>query len=130
MFHGQLIAESGKAYRVLETSHPPTWYIPSTDVGMGFLKATRKSSFCEWKGLASYWTLSVADQTAENAAWSYESPNSNFTAIKGHLAFYPSLAECYINNERVKAQPGNFYGGWITRELIGPFKGAPGSWGW
>ncbi len=97
---------------------------------MDFLKATKKSSFCEWKGVASYWTVSVADQTAENAAWSYESPNPNFIAIKGHLAFYPSLAECYVDDERVEAQPGDFYGGWITREVVGPFKGAAGSWGW
>ncbi len=130
MFHGQVIAESARASRVLETSHPPTWYIPSADIRMDFLKATKKSSFCEWKGVASYWTVSVADQTAENAAWSYESPNPNFIAIKGHLAFYPSLAECYVDDERVEAQPGDFYGGWITRELVGPFKGAAGTWGW
>jgi uncharacterized protein (DUF427 family) len=130
LFHGRLIAQSERAYRVLETSHPPTWYIPSADVRMDFLKATGKSSFCEWKGVASYWTVSVADRTAENAAWSYESPNPSFTAIKGHLAFYPSLAECYVNDELVAAQPGDFYGGWITPELVGPFKGAPGTWGW
>ena len=130
LFHGQIIAQSAKAYRVLETSHPPTWYIPNADVKMDFLKATKKSSFCEWKGSATYWTVSLAEQTAENAAWSYESPNPRFASIKGHLAFYPSRFECYVDDERVEAQPGDFYGGWITRELVGPFKGIAGSGGW
>ncbi len=130
MFHDQIIAQSAKAYRVLETSQPPTWYIQSADVRMDFLKATGKRSFCEWKGLATYWTVRVTDQAAENAAWSYESPNPIFASIKGHLAFYPSRFECYVEDERVEAQPGDFYGGWITRELVGPFKGIPGSWGW
>jgi uncharacterized protein (DUF427 family) len=130
MFQGQLIAQSDRAYRVLETSHPPTWYIPSGDVRMDFLSLTRKSSFCEWKGVASYWTVRVGDEAAENSAWSYQSPNPNFAAIQGHLAFYPSRFECYVDEERVEAQPGDFYGGWITRELVGPFKGAPGTGGW
>jgi uncharacterized protein (DUF427 family) len=130
LFCGQLIAQSTRAYRVLETSHPPTWYIPSADVKMDLLEATRKTSFCEWKGVASYWTVRVADQAAENAAWSYESPNPSFTSIKSHIAFYPSRFECYVDDERVKAQPGDFYGGWITHELAGPFKGSPGTWGW
>jgi uncharacterized protein (DUF427 family) len=130
MFQGQAIAQSSKASRVLETSHPPTWYIPKADIIMDFLKPTAKSSFCEWKGAASYWTVSVGEQLAENAAWSYESPTPSFLSIKGHLAFYPSRLECYVDDERVEAQPGDFYGGWITHELVGPFKGIPGSWGW
>jgi hypothetical protein len=91
---------------------------------------TKKHSFCEWKGVATYWTVRIGDQEAENAAWSYEAPNPAFTSIKSYLAFYPSRFECYVNDERVEAQPGDFYGGWITRELVGPFKGTPGSWGW
>ncbi len=130
LFHGQLVAESTSAYRVLETSHPPTWYIPAVDVKMEFLQATKKSSFCEWKGVATYWTVRVAGETAENAAWSYQSPNPRFKSIEGYLAFYPSRFECYVDQELVKAQPGDFYGGWITSELIGPFKGAPGSGNW
>jgi uncharacterized protein (DUF427 family) len=130
VFHGQLIAQSIRACRVLETSHPPTWYIPSADVNMDFLEATSKTSFCEWKGMASYWTVRVADQMAQSAAWSYEAPNPSFASIKSHIAFYPSHFECYVDDERVIAQPGGLYGGWITRELVGPFKGVPGSWGW
>jgi hypothetical protein len=84
----------------------------------------------KWKGVATYWTVRVAGQTEENAAWSYESPNPTFASIKGHLAFYPSRFECYVEDEQVEAQPGDFYGGWITHELVGPFKGTPGSWGW
>lgn len=129
-FAGQLIAKSTRAYRVLETSHPPTWYIPSSDVNMAFLQPTPKTSFCEWKGSATYWTVRLPGHTAENAAWSYESPNSTFAAIRGHIAFYPSRFECYVDDELVTAQPGDFYGGWITRDLVGPFKGAPGTSGW
>jgi uncharacterized protein (DUF427 family) len=129
-FAGQVIAHSNSAYRVLETSHPPTWYIPKADIKMEFLAATKKSSFCEWKGSASYWTVSVGDQKVENAVWSYESPNKSFLPITGHLAFYPSRFECYVDDERVVAQPGDFYGGWITRDIVGPFKGSPGTWGW
>lgn len=123
---GELIAESSRAFRVLETSHPPTWYIPAADVKMNLLKPTRKTSFCEWKGQATYW----ATDKLENAIWSYESPNPDFAAIKGHLAFYPSRFECYVDDERVSAQPGDFYGGWITRDIVGPFKGSAGTWGW
>jgi uncharacterized protein (DUF427 family) len=97
---------------------------------MEFLQATKKSSFCEWKGSATYWTVRIAGETAENAAWSYQSPSPRFKAIEGYLAFYPSRFECYVDQELVKAQPGDFYGGWITSELIGPFKGAPGSGNW
>jgi uncharacterized protein (DUF427 family) len=129
-YAGQLIAQSSAGYRVLETSHPPSWYIPRADIQMEFLLATRKQSFCEWKGLASYWTVKAAAQTAENAAWSYETPNARFAAIKGHLAFYPNVFECYVDGERVTPQPGGFYGGWITSDVVGPFKGIAGSSGW
>ena len=124
------MAESSGAYRVLETSHPPSWYIPRADVRMKFLAPTRKESFCEWKGLAQYWTVRAGDAVAENAAWCYESPNPRFAAIQEYFAFYPGLMECYVDGERVMPQPGGFYGGWITRDVVGPFKGIPGSWGW
>jgi uncharacterized protein (DUF427 family) len=130
LLSGHLLAESANAYRVLETSHPPTWYIPASDVKMEFLKATSKTSFCEWKGRAHYWSVTVGDQTVENAIWSYETPNPSFAPIKGYLSFYPSRFECYVDEERVKAQPGDFYGGWITSDIVGPFKGIAGSWGW
>jgi uncharacterized protein (DUF427 family) len=115
---------------VLETSHPPTWYIPPADVKMELLKATTKTSFCEWKGRATYWAVTAGTLKLENAIWSYESPNAAFAPIKSHLAFYPSRFECYVDGERVTAQPGDFYGGWITRDIVGPFKGSAGTWGW
>jgi uncharacterized protein (DUF427 family) len=129
-YAGQLIAQSSAAYRVLETSHPPSWYIPRADIQMDFLRATRKQSFCEWKGMATYWTVKVAGQMAADVAWSYETPNARFAAIKSHLAFYPSVFECYVDDERVTPQPGGFYGGWITSDVVGPFKGIAGSSGW
>jgi uncharacterized protein (DUF427 family) len=97
---------------------------------MDLLKPTTKTSFCEWKGRATYWVVSAGEKTLENAVWSYGSPNPDFTAIKDHLAFYPSRFECYVDDERVTAQPGDFYGGWITHDIVGPFKGSPGTWGW
>jgi len=127
---GELIAKSSGAYRVLETSHPPSWYIPRDDVRTEFLVATGKGSTCEWKGMANYWTVRVDKAQAENAAWSYEAPTAQFAQIKGFLAFYPNVFECYVDDERVRPQPGGFYGGWITSDVVGPFKGIPGSWGW
>ncbi len=130
LYNGQVVAESRSAYRVLETSHPPTWYIPVTDVQTKFISASTKASVCEWKGRATYWTVRVDGQRAENAAWSYESPEPSFACIRGFLAFFPSRFECYVDDELVRAQPGDFYGGWITDDITGPFKGIPGSSHW
>ena len=129
-FAGHEIARSSAAYRVLETSHPPSWYLPPNSVHKDLLIITPKQSFCEWKGRATYWTVRVGGQTAENSAWSYSSPEPAFAAIEGYLAFYPNVFACYVDGERVEPQPGGFYGGWITRDLVGPFKGIPGSSGW
>jgi uncharacterized protein (DUF427 family) len=130
LHNGQLIAQSHAPYRVLETSHPPTWYIPAADIHREFLAPSNQTSLCEWKGRASYWTIRAGGQISENAAWSYESPNPSFAPIKGCLAFYPSRFECYVDDELVLAQPGDFYGGWITHDIGGPFKGIPGSLSW
>ncbi len=130
LFNGQIIAESTKGYRVLETSHPPSWYIPPSDVRTEFLISTAKGSFCEWKGNATYWSVRVQGRHADNAAWSYESPNLRFAPIQAYFSFYPNIFECYVDDERVTPQPGGFYGGWITRDVVGPFKGIAGSWGW
>ena len=129
-FAGREIAKTSEAFRVLETSHPPTWYLPPGAVQQAFFIATAKQSFCEWKGMAIYWTVRMAGQTAESAAWSYPSPRSDFANIRDYFAFYPSIFECYVDGERVQPQPGGFYGGWITRDLVGPFRGIPGSSGW
>ena len=129
-FAGETIADTHSAYRVLETSHPPSWYIPPSDIRKEFLQPESKGSHCEWKGAAHYWSISVGNQTLQNVAWSYPRPTAPFAAIANYVALYPGTLECFVDGERVKAQPGGFYGGWITKDVAGPFKGAPGTWGW
>ena len=130
-FAGRTIAETEAAWRVLETSHPPVYYLPPGDVRTDLLERTARRSFCEFKGGAVYWTLRVGETTSEDAAWSYPDPAKGFERLRDHLAFYPGrVSECFVDGERVTAQAGDFYGGWITREIKGPFKGGPGTWGW
>jgi uncharacterized protein (DUF427 family) len=130
-FAGVTIADTTRAVRILETSHPPSFYIPPADVRMDVLKRQEHHSFCEWKGQADYWTINIAGQIAENVAWSYPKPVARYAAIRDHLAFYPGRVHaCFVGDERVIPQAGNFYGGWITAEIKGPFKGAPGTTGW
>jgi len=131
VFGGRTVAESWKAYRVLETSHPPTYYIPPSDVRSEFLLPSSRRTWCEWKGAARYWTLRVKDDESADAAWSYPSPTPAFTALRDCLAFYPARVEaCFVADEQVVPQEGDFYGGWITSKVRGPFKGRPGSSGW
>ncbi|MGJ5093436.1 DUF427 domain-containing protein [Bradyrhizobium oligotrophicum] len=130
-FAGVTIADTQDGYRVLETSHPPVYYIPSQDVAMQLLRRAPGGSFCEFKGVAGYWTLEVGGRVSEQAAWSYEQPTAPFAPIAGHLAFYASRVEaCFVGDERVAAQEGDFYGGWITSRVVGPFKGGPGTRHW
>lgn len=131
VFNGVTIADTHGALRILETSHPPVYYIPPDDIQMQYLVQTPRSSYCEWKGQAGYYTVSVGDRMAENAAWFYPDPVPDYAALKGHVAFYPSRMEaCYVDDERVQSQAGDFYGGWITSAIVGPFKGGLGTWGW
>ena len=131
VFNGVIIAETRRAKRVLETSHPPVYYIPPEDVEMGYLRDASGSSWCEWKGRASYYHVVVDGEKAERAAWTYHDPKEGFEALEGHIAFYPALMDgCYVDGERVRPQPGGFYGGWITEDVVGPFKGGPGTLGW
>jgi len=164
-----LIAESRSAWRVMETSHPPNWYLPPADVRQERIRRSRsRSTLCEWKGAATYWDVVAGDVAAsdvpvsdvpasdvpvsgvpagdvaagdvaadsavptwlEAAAWSYQTPTARFVPITGFLSFMPSMVQCYIDGERVYPQAGGFYGGWITSDVVGPFKGEPGSWGW
>lgn len=126
-----VLADSEHAKRVLETSHPPVYYIPAVDVRMDCLRATDRQSWCEWKGQACYYDVVVEDREIVNAAWSYLLPVPAFAAIRGHLAFYAHLVDaCFVGDERVEPQAGSFYGGWITRNVVGPFKGKPGTEGW
>lgn len=131
LFNGVVIADSRNAYRVLETSHPPVYYIPPDEIQMEYLQPSSQGSYCEWKGMAGYYTIVVGNQQAVNAAWSYPQPTPDFALIKDYVAFYPSKMEaCYVDGEKVIPQPGQFYGGWITSDIVGPFKGESGSWGW
>lgn len=123
MVDGEAIAGSTRAVRVLETGHPPVWYIPPDDVRMDLLDNSETSTFCEWKGTASYWTLTVGGRTVEDVAWSYEEPIPAFEPLRGYLAFYPSRVDaCYVDDEQVTPEPAGYYGGWITSEIIGPFR--------
>ena len=131
IFNGVAIADTHHAKRVLETSHPPVYYIPPGDIKLEHLVRIPHSSWCEWKGRAAYYTIAVGDKRVHNAAWFYPDPTPAFASIKDHVAFYPHLMDgCYVNGEQVQPQPGDFYGGWITSDIVGPFKGSPGSWGW
>jgi len=131
IFEGETVASTRRALRVLETSHPPVYYIPPEDVRMELLTRTTRYSFCEFKGGAVYWALRAGERVVENAAWSYPDPTPAYRALAGYLAFYASRVDvCYVDGERVRAQEGDFYGGWITSDIVGPFKGGPGTTGW
>lgn len=124
------LARTSSAIMVLETSHPPGFYLPWSDVAQQYFEAAPGGSFCEWKGPASYWTLVDGDRRLDGMAWSYPKPLAGAEALADCVAFYPTELDCRVNGAAVLPQPGGFYGGWITPELVGPFKGAPGSTGW
>ncbi len=127
----EAIADTKQGYRVLETSHPPTYYIPPSDVRIDLLERDQRTSLCEWKGQAVYWDIVTADQRVKRAAWSYPDPNAYFRTIVDFFSFYVSHAVvCSVDGETVTPQQGSFYGGWITSRIRGPFKGASGTWGW
>ena len=131
VFAGRTIAETDGAQRVLETTHPPVYYLPRQAFTCEILPGRQRRSFCEWKGEAVYWALAVAGRRAEDCAWSYPDPTPEFASIRDHLAVYcAAMDACYVDGEKAEPQPGGFYGGWVTSNLIGPFKGVPGSMGW
>jgi uncharacterized protein (DUF427 family) len=128
---GRIVAESRRAVRTLETSHPPSYYIPRDDIAPDVLRPAPGSSLCEWKGAAAYWDVVVADGVLPRVGWSYAHPTPAFAALRDHVAFYAGpFGRCTVDGETVVPQPGHFYGGWITSRVVGPFKGVPGSWGW
>ncbi len=130
-FAGMTVARTQRALRVLETSHPPVYYIPKSDIALEFVVPGTRRSFCEFKGMARYWSLNVHGRRSENAAWDYPEPAPGFLALANHLAFYVSRVDsCWIGDERATAQAGDFYGGWITSRVVGPFKGARGTLAW
>ncbi|BAO56136.1 DUF427 domain-containing protein [Nonlabens marinus] len=128
-YQGKTIVDTQKALAVLETASPPTYYIPQEDVQLDLLEPILgKSSFCEWKGKATY--LVLKEKKNQPVAWSYANPFEEFEELKGYLAFYPQHLECFVGEYPVKAQPGEFYAGWITPDLTGPFKGDSGTGHW
>lgn len=128
---GQVLAETGRGVRVLETSHPPVYYFPPDAVAAEWLRPRGGSTACEWKGSAAYFDAVVGEVVRENAAWRYPVAAHPFGVIAGWYAFYAGRVDaCYVDGERVVPQPGDFYGGWITPDVVGPFKGGPGTWGW
>jgi uncharacterized protein (DUF427 family) len=128
---GETIADTNRAYRVLETAGAPVYYLPREDVRMDRLRASATSSRCEWKGAATYWTYLADGRQVVDIGWSYERPGPGFEAIAGHLAFYcDRVDEAWVGDELATPQPCGFYGGWLTRRIVGPVKGEPGSWGW
>jgi uncharacterized protein (DUF427 family) len=124
------IARTRRAIRVLETAHPPSFYLPWEDVAEDLFQAAKGSSFCEWKGPASYWSLVDGERRLPSVAWSYPQPLAGAEAIADCVAMYPRALECRVDGALVTPQPGGFYGGWITPELKGPFKGESGTEGW
>ena len=128
---GELIASTEQGWRVLETSHPPTYYLPRTAFAEGVLRAAPGESWCEWKGQARYFDLVTAAKIAEKSAWTYPDPTPGFTPIRDAVAVMAGQVDrCTVDGETVVPQPGGFYGGWITSRVTGPFKGGPGSFGW
>ena len=128
---GRDLGDSSRALRVLETAGAPVYYLPSDDVDLDRLRATDRTTLCEWKGSATYLDYVDRGRTVPSVAWTYREPNRGYQAIRDHLAFYASLVdEAWVGDERATPQPGGFYGGWVTRAIVGPIKGEPGSLGW
>jgi len=131
VFNGVVIADTTRAYRVLETSHPPGYYIPPEDINSKYFQRDSGSSLCEWKGQATYYTVVVDNKRAVRTAWAYHNPTQPFAKLRDYVSLYAGpMDACYVDGEQVTPQPGCFYGGWITDDVVGPFKGEPGSWFW
>lgn len=130
-FGGRVIAQSDRALRVCETSSPPVYYLPPGDIDSSCFMPSDRTSFCEWKGVAHYWTVLTGSRIARDSAWSYPEPDPGYEAIRDYVSFYPRRMDaCYVGEDRVTPQPGFYYGGWVTPNLVGPFKGVPGSETW
>jgi uncharacterized protein (DUF427 family) len=131
VFNGVTVADTTRGKRVLETSHPPVYYLPRDDIRMEHVLDATGLSFCEWKGQARYFDVDVNGKSATRAAWSYPKPTAAFVGIRDHIAFYCHLMDgCFVGDEQARPQPGSFYGGWVTGDIVGPFKGEAGTAGW
>ena len=127
---GLEVCRTSRAHRVLETSHPPSWYLPREDWLDGSLESAGGTSYCEWKGVATYLDV-VGGRRAARSAWTYPDPTTEFAVLRDAVAVYPAAMDlCTVDGEPVQAQDGGFYGGWVTADVVGPFKGAPGTQGW
>ena len=130
-FNGQKVADTQSAFRVCETSGPPVYYLPPASVRLDVLQPAPGTTLCEWKGTATYYDLVAGGRRSERAAWSYANPEPGYAALKDSIAFFPGRVDaCFLDGELVQPQPGDYYGGWITREIVGPFKGGPGTLHW
>ena len=128
---GQVVARAEQSWRILETMHPPSYYLPVAAFQPGTLIQSTRTSFCEWKGVARYFSIALGDRIETDAAWGYGSPSPAYAALRDHVAVYAGrMDSCFVGDERVTPQPGGFYGGWITASFIGPFKGGPGTAFW
>ncbi|WP_017304168.1 DUF427 domain-containing protein [Spirulina subsalsa] len=128
---GIILAETTRGKRVLETSHPPTYYFPPEDIKLEYLMGNAKKGFCEWKGYYQYIDVRIGEKLIQNAGWQCYQTSPPFIALQGYYSFFAGLMDaCYVNDELVTPQAGGFYGGWITSDIVGPFKGEPGTWGW
>lgn len=131
VFNDTSLADTTSALRVLETSHPPVYYLPPSDVATEHLFRESRTTMCEFKGRAIYFTVAVGDRSVSQAAWAYPTPTARYEPLTDHVAFYASKMDaCYVDEEKVRTQKGDFYGGWITDDIAGPFKGGPGTMGW
>jgi len=129
-FNHITIAESVHTVRVLETASPPTFYIPQSDVNVELLQVAHGASLCEWKGRAAYWRLKAAGLSQSAVGWSYPTAKAPYESISGYYSFYPGRMDCFVDGESVRPQPGSFYSGWVTDEVVGPWKGDPGTETW
>jgi uncharacterized protein (DUF427 family) len=128
---GVIVADTCKSIRTLETSHPPSYYFPPLDIARHVLRPSSRRSICEWKGEAVYFDVVVGEETLRDVAWSYPDPNPAFRSLRDYVAFYAwPFDACFVDDERAMPQPGRFYGGWISSDIAGPFKGAPGTMSW
>ena len=131
ILQGEVLADTTEALCVLETSHPPAYYLPPTDIAMQYLQEISPTSYCEWKGMASYYDIACKGVKHPRTAWTYHHPEPGYLELTDHIAFYAHIMDaCFVGDEKVIPQPGNFYGGWVTSNVVGPFKGDPGTMGW
>ncbi len=124
------IAASGNAVRMLETASPPVFNLPPADIKLEYLRSAAGGSMCEWKGVATYYDIIIKETVIPKAAWAYLKPFEGYESIAEYLSFFPGKVKCYVGDEEVKPQEGNFYGGWVTKEIVGPWKGDPGTGNW